>query len=240
MPPMPRLPTIWAARVVAYLRSPATPELRSPKKSCSATIPPSEIWTSELQLRLGLGVALLGIGMGQQSEGGAALDDRQHLQLAGLADQPGHGGVAGLVGGDGAPLGLGVLDRLGQADLLGHLGLLHVLPGHLGGAPPQGPHQGLVEQVDQHGRAVAEGLGGQLVGALGHLRLVGPTGQLVIEDLLAPGPARQVEGDGPVEAARAEAGPGPGRRPGWSPRSPARWPRARAACGAAGRPAATG
>ncbi len=60
----------------------------------------------------------------EQAERVLALDDGEHLELASLAHQPGHGGVTGLVGGDGALLGLGVLDRLGQADLLGHLGLL--------------------------------------------------------------------------------------------------------------------
>ena len=72
-----------------------------------------------------------------------------------LPDEPGHGGVAGLVGGDGATLGLGVLDGLGQPDLLGHLGLLDVVPGQPVRPAAQGPHQRLVEQVLEHDRRVA-------------------------------------------------------------------------------------
>ena len=44
---MPNVPTIWAAAEVAAWRSPATPELVSPKNSSSATIPPKAIWMSE-------------------------------------------------------------------------------------------------------------------------------------------------------------------------------------------------
>ena len=73
-------------------------------------------------------------------EGVLALDDGQHLELAALAHQPGHGGVAGLVGGDGPALGLGVLDRLGQTDLLGHLGLLEVVPRRGRSAPRRSAH----------------------------------------------------------------------------------------------------
>ena len=40
MLPMPRLPIIWQAAMVAAFRSLATPELASPKKISSATIPP--------------------------------------------------------------------------------------------------------------------------------------------------------------------------------------------------------
>ena len=204
---MPMLPTIWAARVVAYLRSPATPELRSPKKSCSATSPPREIWTSDSQLRLGLGEALLGVGVGQQPEGRAALDDREHLQLAGTC-RPARPRWRGPTSWVAMVRRSASVYSTGWARPISSVILACWTSSHdiAARAPPQRPHQGLVEQVDQHGRAVAERLGRQPVGPLGHLRLVGTTGQLVVQDLLPPGPARQIEGDGAVEPARPQQG----------------------------------
>ena len=90
--------------------------------------------------------------MAEQAEGVLALDDGQDLELAALAHQPGHGGVPGFVGGDRPPLGLGVLDGLGQADLLGHLGLLEVVPRQPARPSTQGPHQRFVQQVLDHDR----------------------------------------------------------------------------------------
>ena len=105
------------------------------------------------------------------SERVLALDDRQHLELAVLADQVCDGRVTGLVGGDGAPLVLGVLDRLLQADLLGHLRLLDVVPVERVGAAAQRPDQCLVEQVLDHDGRVAEGHRGQRVATRGLVEL---------------------------------------------------------------------
>ena len=91
-----------------------------------------------LQLVLGAGEALLGVGVRQEPEGVPALDDRQDLEIA-VADQVGDDGVAAFVGGDPALLAVGVLHRLLEADLLGELGLLHVGPGHGRHARPAAP-----------------------------------------------------------------------------------------------------
>ena len=49
---MPAAPTIWAATLVAYSRSPAGPVETSPKNSSSATWPPIAIWIRPVQLGL--------------------------------------------------------------------------------------------------------------------------------------------------------------------------------------------
>jgi hypothetical protein len=158
---MPRLPIIWAARMVAAWRSPEGPELISPKNSSSDARPPRAIWISpwtsdsDCRKRSSRSEWASRPRVGQQAEGVLALDDREDLELAALAHQPGDGGVARFVGGDNAPFGLGVLHRLGQADLLGHLGLLQVGPVEAVGPPAQRPHEGFVEEVLDHHRAVA-------------------------------------------------------------------------------------
>ena len=121
-------------------------------------------------------------------EGVPALDDGEHLELAALAHQPGHGGVPGLVGGDGPPFRLGVLDRLGQADLLGHLGLLDVVPRQAVGAPAQGPDQRLVEQMLDHHRRVPGGHGRQRrprSAGSSSVGLVGLLAEVVVDDVAA-------------------------------------------------------
>ena len=144
--------------------------------------------------------------MGEQPERVLALDDRQHLELAVLADQVCDGRVTGLVGGDGAPLVLGVLDRLLQADLLGHLRLLDVVPVERVGAAAQRPDQCLVEQVLDHDGRVAEGHRGQRVATRGlvELDLVRLLCEVVVDDLAPSATAREVEVDRAVEAARAQ------------------------------------
>ncbi len=159
-------------------------------------------------LRAGPGEALLEVGVGQHPESVLALDDRQHLELAVLAHQVGHGGVPGLVGGDAPALLVGVLHRLAQADLLGDLGLLDVVPVQRRRPPAQGPHQGLVEEVLDHHRRVAGGHGGQAVEPdrvveVGHVRLLG---QVVVDDLPPVGSAGKAEVDAAVEAAGAQEG----------------------------------
>ena len=52
-----------------------------------------------MHLLAALGEALLGVGVLQQAERVAPLDDGEHVELAGLAHEVGHGGVPGLVGG---------------------------------------------------------------------------------------------------------------------------------------------
>ena len=47
MPSIPRLPIIWAVRVVAAMRSPDGPDEISPKKTSSAARPPRAISTSD-------------------------------------------------------------------------------------------------------------------------------------------------------------------------------------------------
>ncbi len=73
---------------------------------------------------------LFAVAVREQAERVAALDDRQHFELAVLPDEVRHRCVTGLVRRDRAPLVVGVLDGLLQTDLLGHLRLLHVRPVH--------------------------------------------------------------------------------------------------------------
>ena len=72
--------------------------------------------------------ALFGVGVREETQGVASLDDREDLQLAVLTDQVGDDGVSRLVGRDRALLVLAVLDRLLEPDLFGELRLLHVVP----------------------------------------------------------------------------------------------------------------
>ena len=78
-------------------------------------MPPKLIWIDAMQLGAGARVALLGLGVREQTERVRALDDRQHLELAPDADEVRDDRVAGLVGRDGALLVVGVLDRLLRA-----------------------------------------------------------------------------------------------------------------------------
>ena len=68
------------------------------------TWPPIAIWISAGHLAAGPGVDVLAVAVGEQAERVAALDDREDLQPALRRDQPGHGRVPGLVGGDQPPL----------------------------------------------------------------------------------------------------------------------------------------
>ena len=97
---MPAAPTIWAAMLVAYSRSPPGPVETSPKNSSSATWPPIAIWISAVHLVARPGVDVLAVAVGEQAEGLPALDDGQDLEPALRRDQPGDGRVAGLVGRD--------------------------------------------------------------------------------------------------------------------------------------------
>ena len=126
--PIPRLPTIWQAAIGGGLEVRGHPRARLAEEHLLGHHAPEGDLDEGLDLGAGLGEALLLLGVRQEPEGVLALDDGQDLHLATLADEPRHGGVARFVGGDGAALGLGVLDGLGQADLLGHLGLLDVVP----------------------------------------------------------------------------------------------------------------
>ena len=112
------------------------------------------------------------------------------------------------MGGDGAPLRLGVLDRLGQTDLLGHLGVLKVVPGQAVRAPSQRPHQGLVEQMFDHHRRVSSRHGGQGLATrlTVELGLVGLLVQVVVEDVSAPGAAGKAEVDVAVEPTGTHQG----------------------------------
>src|SRR5439155_22748605 len=93
-----------------------------------------------------------------QAERLAALDDGQDLQAPlGAQQEMGGGGVAGLVRGHGPAVLLRVHDLLLQADLLGQLGVVHVGHVHLPAAVPQRHQQGLVEEVLDGHRGVAEG-----------------------------------------------------------------------------------
>ena len=203
MSPMPRLPTIWAARVVAYLRSPATPELRSPKNSSSATIPPREIWISDSSSD--------SVWVNRSSVSEWASSPRAALRLmidstSSFRDLPTSQATVAWPDSWVAMVRRSAsVYSTGWARPISSVSLACCTSSQdmLAGAPAQGPDQGLVEQVDQHGRAVAEGLGRQLVGPLPDRRLVRTTGQLVVQDLLPPGPARQVEGD-----ASGRTGPG--------------------------------
>ena len=112
--------------------------------------------------------------------------------------------MPGLVGRDRALLFLGVLDGLLETDLLGHLRLLHVVPVHRRAAVAQRPHERLVEEVLDHDGRVPEGHRRELVAPLflvelGDVRLLV---DVVVDDLAAPGTARDVEVDRPVEASR--------------------------------------
>ena len=82
------------------------------------------------ELRTGARVALLVVGVREQTERVPALDDRQHFELAVLTDEVRDDRVPGFVRRDRALLFVGVLDRLLQTDLLGHLRLLDVAPVH--------------------------------------------------------------------------------------------------------------
>ena len=81
-PAMPNEPTICAAIRVACARSPAGPVPDSPKNSSSAVMPPNAILIDADQLGTGARAALLVVGVREQAERVAALDDRQHLELA--------------------------------------------------------------------------------------------------------------------------------------------------------------
>ena len=174
--------------------------------SSSATIPPMAMRMSASISDLVRVHLFLRLGVGQETERGASFDDRKDFEVAFGGDQPGGGGVARLVGGDGHPLALRVGHGLGQAQLGGHLGLLHVVPIEAVGSPPERPHQRLVEEVLEHHRRVAEGGGGQAVAPLAAVQLgvMGLAVQVVVENLPPSAAAWQVDGYRPVEAPGAQ------------------------------------
>jgi hypothetical protein len=109
-----------------------------------------------VQLVAALGEALLGVGVLQQAERVAALDDGEDVELAGLAHEVGDGGVPGLVGGHPVALVRGVDRLVGDAELDQHLGLGHVGHRHGRATVGQRDDQRLVHQPLQRGRGVAE------------------------------------------------------------------------------------
>ena len=159
-------------------------------------------------LRAGPGEHLVAVAVGEQAQRVAALDDREHLEPALRRDQPGDGGVAGLVRRDQALLFVGVLDRLAEADLLGEPGPLDVAHAHRAAAATQRVDQRLVEQVLDHHRGVALGHRGHLLARLVavQLGLVCLAGEEVVDELASRGAARAVEREPTVEAARAQQG----------------------------------
>ncbi len=138
-PPCSR-PASWRARGRA-----AGPVPDSPMHSSSATSPPSAIAMPASISDLRAREALLLLAVREQSEGAAALDDREHLEAPVLAEQVGDRGVTRLVRRHGLAVGVRVGRGLLQPDLLGELGLHHVLEVHLAaarrGAPPAGPRR---------------------------------------------------------------------------------------------------
>ena len=91
------------------------------------------------------GEALLLVAVREQPERAAALDDRQHLEPAPLAQEVGDGRVARLVRRHRLAVGVRVDDRLLQADLLGELRLHHVVEVHLLAPVAERDEQRLVE-----------------------------------------------------------------------------------------------
>ena len=153
------------------------------------------------QLRTGTSEPLLAVAVRQQPERVTTLDDREHLELAILPDEVRDRRVTSLVGCNRAPLFVGVLDRLLQTDLLGHLRLLNVGPVHGHASVAQRPHEALVEDVLDHHRRVSErhcreGLASLLFVELRHVRLAI---EVVVDDVAAARSTREVEVDRTVE-----------------------------------------
>ena len=200
---MPQAPIIWAPMLVAAARSEAGPVDTSSNHRSSATMPPMAICSSASQLLAALGEALLGVGVLQQPERVAALDDGEHVELPGLADEVGDGRVACLVGGDPGAL-VGRVDGLvGHAELDQHLGLADVGHGHGGAAVGQRDDERLVHQALQRGRRVPERHAGDDVdcAVLVEVGRVGLLAQVVGDDVGPGTPPGQPEVDGAVEAA---------------------------------------
>src|SRR5215211_4285866 len=108
-------------------------------------------------VRAGPDVALLPLLVADEPEGVLPLDNRYDLHLELLALQiPGGDSVAGLVGGDLHLLLLVVLDGLLQADLIRQLRRPDVLPAQRVPAVLEGEDQGLVYDVLDPGRRVAD------------------------------------------------------------------------------------
>src|SRR5215204_260048 len=108
-------------------------------------------------IRAGADVALLPLLVADEPEGVLPLDNRDDLHLELLALQiPGGDSVAGLVGGDLHLLLLVVLDGLLQADLIRQLRRPDVLPAQRVPAVLEGEDQGLVYDVLDPGRRVAD------------------------------------------------------------------------------------
>ena len=84
-------------RVSRVARSPAGPVPASPKNSSSAVMPPNAIFIERDELGTRLGPALFLVGVREQTERVASLDDREHFELAVVTDEVRDDRVAGFV-----------------------------------------------------------------------------------------------------------------------------------------------
>ncbi len=111
-----------------------------------------------------------------------------------------------LVGGDGPAFRLGVLDGLCEPDLLGHLGVLQVVPRELAGAATERPDERLVHQVLDHDRRVPRGQSrqGLPLRRVVELGTMGLLAEVVVDDVQPSRPAGETEVDAPVEPTGSE------------------------------------
>jgi hypothetical protein len=157
-------------------------------------------------IHCGCGKAFLGIGVRQQPERFAALDDGQDVEAPAGCGEISHGGMAGFVSGNDTAFDFGIGNGLGEAELFGHARLLDIRPAHGYPSSPDGPDQCFVQEVLEHdGRITERRTGnGVALGRVVQLGLVGLAGQVVIEDLSAASAARDVHPDALVEPPRAQ------------------------------------
>ena len=204
---MPNEPTICAAMRVACARSPPGPVPDSPKNSSSAVMPPNAIFIEPSELGTGARVALLVVGVREQTERVAALDDRQHLELAVLARR-GRRPTA-------CPASCVAIVRFSSS--VYSTGCFRPISSVIFAcctsrqsigvaAVAQRPHERFVEEVLDHHRRVPEGHRGEHVAALflvelGNVRLLV---EVVVDDLAPAGAGRHVEVDRAVEPTRTQ------------------------------------
>jgi hypothetical protein len=156
-PAIPRAPTIIAAVSVALARSDPGPVPLSPKYSSSDAMPPGR-WPPRPPSRSASGPPLLE-SSGRAAQRGPPLDDRQHLQASVVPrDRPRR---RARPRGWRRPPAPRCTDRLLEPDLLGELGLVHVVHVHAASARRAARQQRLVEQVLDHHRRVAERVVGE-------------------------------------------------------------------------------
>ena len=234
---MPNEPTICAAICVACLRG--RPTGRCPTRRRTAPRPPcrrTRSASAPTSSDCGLREALLVVGVREQTERVAALDDRQHLELAVLADEVRDGRVARPRGSrscasrprctrpaasDRSPRSSSPAGRRASPSRR---------------AVAQRPHERLVEEVLDHHRRVAERHRRERVAPLvlvelGDVRLLV---EVVVDDLAPARAARAGRSGSSGRTGPGAAARGRGRRRGWSRRSPGCWPAAAAACEAGG------